>query len=150
MGLLIIPFESVIFVGYFTLLHWKYGQTVGKMVAKVRVVDNSGGPITFAQAFLRDIAEITYSLIWLAVSFSMVRFGFGLKSEEFLTATDYLLIPYLLWIIVDTVVCLRSSKRRALHDLIAGTVVVRLDVPAETEPLNHTPPPPSHYKEVVS
>jgi uncharacterized RDD family membrane protein YckC len=148
-GFLMIPLESVIIIGYTVLLHWKYGQTVGKMVAKVKVVDISEGPITFGQALLRDIAFIVDGVVGVAVSYSLIFSGFGLTSEEYRAVADYLLVPISIWLLVDTIVCLRSPKRRALHDLIAGTVVLRLDFINESVGLNLEPPPPEQYSELA-
>ncbi len=152
MVLVWIPIEILIITAYTVLLHWKYGQTFGKMSTRVKVMDVSEGPepLSLFQAFLRDIAYVVDGLIWVAFAYSLYLYGIGPSSEEYASATQYLFIPILIWFIGDLVVCLRSPKRRALHDLIAGTVVVRLDVPAETEALNHTPPPPDYYKEVMS
>jgi uncharacterized RDD family membrane protein YckC len=52
---------------YFIFLHWAWGQTLGKMAFRIRVVDVAGGPLSFGQAVLRHIAS------WL----SAVIFGIG-------------------------------------------------------------------------
>lgn len=40
-------------LSYFTLLHWS-GQTVGKMLLGLNVVQNNGQPLTFAEAMFRS------------------------------------------------------------------------------------------------
>jgi uncharacterized RDD family membrane protein YckC len=52
-----------------------------------------------------------------------------------------------LWLVVDIFVCVKHEKDRALHDLIAGTVVVRLDVPeTPSDESKLEPPGPEHYE----
>jgi uncharacterized RDD family membrane protein YckC len=48
----------VIYVGYFTLLEGSKGQTVGKMVTKIKVVREDGGQIDMNQALTRNILRI--------------------------------------------------------------------------------------------
>jgi uncharacterized RDD family membrane protein YckC len=42
---------------YFVFLHWAWGQTVGKMVFRVRVVSRDGGPLSFGQSALRHLGS---------------------------------------------------------------------------------------------
>jgi len=42
---------------YFVFLHWARGQTVGKMVFRVRVVSRDGGPLSFGQSALRHLGS---------------------------------------------------------------------------------------------
>ncbi len=139
--------SSALGLGYIVLLHWKYGQTIGKMVGKVTVVDaTTEGPINLFQAFLRDIAHFVSSLVQILVVFILVSSGHPRLSETVVNADSYTLIPFFIWAAIDTLICLKSKKHRALHDFIAGTVVVRLDVPASETHLN--PPLPSEYAEL--
>ncbi len=48
----------VIYVGYFTLLEGSKGQTIGKMVTKIKVVREDGGQIDMNQALTRNILRI--------------------------------------------------------------------------------------------
>jgi len=48
----------VIYIGYFTYLEGSQGQTVGKMITKIRVVGEDGKPIDMSQAFIRNILRI--------------------------------------------------------------------------------------------
>lgn len=42
---------------YFVLLHWARGQTLGKMVFRVRVVTLAGGPLPFGISVLRHLGS---------------------------------------------------------------------------------------------
>ena len=44
------------------------------------------------------------------------------------------------WFVLEIITMLLNKKRRALHDLIAGTVVVRTSI-AEDHPAAPAPPP---------
>ena len=47
-----------IYIAYFTLLEGSKGQTVGKMITKIKVVREDGSPIDMSQAFTRNILRI--------------------------------------------------------------------------------------------
>jgi len=60
-----VPFFLVLFLlcfGYFTLLHFFGGQTLGKMCFKLRVEDSSGHPVSFSQALIRSAGGL---ISWL-------------------------------------------------------------------------------------
>jgi|SRR5215204_1212248 len=112
---------GLVAVFYIILMHYYYGQTVGKMAAKVKVLDDSESSINFGQAVLRSLPQLFP--VMFAVSFSTA----GDTDSEALWGG---LISGLTVIfeIADIIVCLSNDKRRALHDFIAGTIVVRTDV----------------------
>ena len=113
---------------YSTLMHAWCGQTLGKMVAGVVVLDIGEQRYpTLRQAFLRDIGGVVLGLGSLGMSlcallteqsasmppaiFSSVGVVFGLGGSG--------------WFLLEIVTMLTNRKRRALHDFIAGTVVRR-------------------------
>jgi uncharacterized RDD family membrane protein YckC len=115
-------FTGLISVLYYILMHYYFGQTVGKMAGKVKVLDDSETPVNFGQSVLRSLPQL------LPVMFA---FSFSTADE---TADSIALWAGLiygftgLFSIADIIVCLANDKRRALHDFIAGTIVVRTDV----------------------
>ncbi len=92
---------------YYLVMHAVFGQTLGKMLLDLHVIEADGRPLTAATAALRSFG---YSI-------SALTFGLG-----FLLAG------------------LRRDKR-ALHDLIAGSRVVRSA--REAAPLAMRYPPPA-------
>lgn len=132
-------------ISYNVLLHWKYGQTVGKMIAAVRVVDVHERPISFRQAFLRDIFFIAVQLLEFVAILFLALSGNLWNVDPISFVQESLLILYFLWILVDTIVCLKNSKYRALHDMVAGTVVVRSDIPEVDDQRMTSPPSPEAY-----
>jgi uncharacterized RDD family membrane protein YckC len=111
---------------YSVVLHYKYGQTIGKWVAGVKVVDISETrTLTFKQSVLRDVFYLGIEIVGLLYLAYLV---FQTDKAEYLY-NDYRTFadqPILWWTFIELVTMLTNSKRRALHDLIAKSVVVRI------------------------
>jgi len=113
-------------------MHGKYGQTVGKMVTKVRVFDaRTEKPISYRQALIREGVPTVLSipfLIYEAIAIIQGRESADLLLEGKVSPHSLLwwftVLP-ILWSVVEVVTMLTNDKRRALHDFIAGTVVIR-------------------------
>ena len=119
---------NYLYLAYSVLLHAKYGQTVGKMVAGVKVVRVSDeGNIGFKQAALRDIVPLVYLIIsiafWFVYGFSGGD-GLGVSIVATILMLSVFLLPF--WGLAEIVTMLFNAKRRAVHDFIAGTVVIRV------------------------
>jgi len=117
---------------YSIALHTKYGQTVGKRVCKVRVVDfKTEDPIHFGQALLRDAVPLV--IFGALLAYQSLRVITGKLPVERLVQPeeDFGISPWLscgipaVWLVLEIVTTLTNHRRRALHDFIAGTVVVR-------------------------
>ncbi|MEQ1641985.1 MAG: RDD family protein [Pyrinomonadaceae bacterium] len=141
---------SLIGLSYNVLMHWAYGQTLGKMAVKVKVVDSlTERPISLSQALLRDIVNIASEAIRFAMFGYLLFLGLSMVSEPFASLDLYASLLFLAWYIVNTVVCLKHPKNRAIHDMIATTVVVRLDIPSEEiANLQLEPPRPDSYEDL--
>lgn len=130
---LLVIVESLAWLLYTVAMHARYGQTVGKMVTKVRVVDfRTEGSISWRQAWLREGIPMVLSLGFLGWEVFLILTGSvspsALASGEVLVASKgFWLLTALpgLWFIAEVLTMLTNEKRRALHDFIAGTVVVR-------------------------
>lgn len=123
-------FYNVFFVG-------RWGMTVGKCVFRIRVVSLDGQRAGYRRAFYRHAVDIALSaaqcaLVLIALTsvaeheFNALAFGhrLDLLSQRTGAASDFLHWIYLAWALSELVVLLTNEKRRALHDYIAGTVVV--------------------------
>jgi uncharacterized RDD family membrane protein YckC len=108
---------------YYILMHYYRGQTLGKMAAKVKVLDDSETPINFGQSIVRSLPQLFIPMF--AVSFSTADQS-AAETIALLAGLIYGLT--FLFSVANVVVCLANDKRRALHDFIAGTIVVRTDV----------------------
>lgn len=107
---------------YHVLLHYYFGQTLGKKIANVKVVDISEKPVTFGQSVIRSLPQLI--VVMFSISFSTADKLYGEPDEMFWK------LQWGVWIftLIDIGFFLAQEKRRALHDFIAGTIVVRTDV----------------------
>ena len=115
----------------------RWGQTIGKMALKIRVVSLDGAPAGFRRAFYRHVVDLAFSLassmltIYGLLSVAddeYAALGFVERMELLNTVTgdlpDIVLWLSFAWTASELVVLLLNEKRRALHDFIAGTVVI--------------------------
>jgi uncharacterized RDD family membrane protein YckC len=110
---------------YSILLHGLWGQTLGKLVMGIRVLDVSGSPLKMWQAVLRDSLGIAFAT-WVILSrLPLVLSGLDPR----LAATDqmgWLQLASAALLLLELATMQTNAKRRALHDLLAGSVVIRL------------------------
>jgi len=109
--------------GYIIYFNGRYGGTVGKLKCNLRILDHkTEQPITFKQAFLRDSIPVALALAFFVIYLS--------EPTEEKDARLILVLSgiYMLWFLAEILTMLTNSKRRALHDFIAGTVVVRTNI----------------------
>ena len=120
---------SAIPVLYTILMHARYGQTLGKMAMKVKVLDISERPITFTQAVIRSLPQLlSVFLTASSLSSQMLSEAENEFTNELLgMAVGITYVLYFGWSIGEIISALVTEKKRALHDFIAGTVVVRTD-----------------------
>lgn len=99
---------------YSIVFHAAFGKTIGKMLSGVKVVTNRGEiKITLIQAFLRDCVPFLLVLLYTIPTLSSVYIIVFLAN-----------IMNILWPILEILTTFTNQKRRALHDFIAGTVVI--------------------------
>ena len=133
---LVLIVERLAWLLYTVVIHALYGQTVGKITTKVRVVDyRTEGSISWRQAWLREGIPLAISLGILG--WQVYQLLTGSIDPKTLTSGNtsgmggsFWLLEALpvLWFVAEVLSMLTNEKRRALHDLIAGTVVVRTNI----------------------
>ena len=115
------------------LLHWRWGQTLGKRATGIRVHSFLGGPLSLRQAAMRDIFPLIASIIGIRRSRRR-----GPRQEPLDPSAGFAGFRYIspgdvrVYVgVVETPgeTMLINSKRRAVHDFIAGTVVMRVSQP---------------------
>jgi len=132
-GSLLLIVDSLAWLVYTVVMHARYGQTFGKMATKVRVGDfRTEGNLSWSQAWLREgiptflsLSSLGYEIfaVWtrhLAPS-DIANGQARIPDKAFWLLTA---LPGL-WFVAEVLTMLTNEKRRALHDFIAGTVVVR-------------------------
>ena len=116
---------------YSVSLHGYFGQTLGKKVYDVKVLDVSESKMAFRQAFYRDVVPIVF--VSLSVITEVYSKNTGLPKQALVGESSILLlllavVPLAnsLWFLAEVITMLTNKKRRAVHDFIAKTVVVRI------------------------
>jgi uncharacterized RDD family membrane protein YckC len=124
--------ESLTWLLYTVVMHARYGQTIGKMVTKVRVVDfRTEGKISWHQAWLREGIPMVLSLGCLAYQVNAILTGrvtpSAIANGDALNSGTFWIVMTLplMWFVAEVLTMLTNEKRRALHDFIAGTIVIR-------------------------
>ncbi len=121
----------------------RYGGTPGKLLLKMRIAMLDGAPVTFKAASLRYsvlfFLDVFSSLALVLSTINMTSelyfsLGYIQRSQKIveLAPSWYRWISILLqvWVWSEFVSMLFNKKRRAIHDFIAGTVVVHEKEPA--------------------
>jgi uncharacterized RDD family membrane protein YckC len=143
MAILSAVLVSVAFIGYRVYCHAIWGQTVGKRVAKLRVVRLSGEAIGWRESWLRSSVEMLFTGLTLIAQLIALT---TIPATEF-TGLDavqresnlqvytpawsgYVITLSGFWYIASLITLFVNDQRRTLHDFIAGTVVAG----AETGP----------------
>ena len=115
----------------------RWGQTLGKMALRIKVVAVNGESAGYVRAFYRHAVDLIFSLLTSALAlyalmtvtdreFELLTFDARLDLLAATTGswTDILNWLLVAWTLSELVVLLFNEKRRAIHDYIAGTVVV--------------------------
>ena len=125
---------------YHVYLVKRFGGTPGKLLASIRIRKVDGGPVGYREAFLRNLPQwglgILVSIAFIISTLHMTDAEY--HSRVFMERQKRMaeLAPVWLkpvewaqnaWIWGELIVLLTNRKRRALHDFIAGTVVVCTD-----------------------
>jgi uncharacterized RDD family membrane protein YckC len=107
---------------YFILGHSSArGQTLGKMAAGIRVVNHLGEPPTLARAAVR-----WFTSIGIALPLAFLAAGFE-RGTPVQTGPAFAIgVPILCVVLIDSYMCAANRvSHRALHDVVAGSYVVR-------------------------
>jgi uncharacterized RDD family membrane protein YckC len=148
--LLLLPLAAL-GCAYEVYFHARWGQTLGKMANRVRVVSVDGSRIGFRQALLRSAVDILFSGLSIAAQASALlripaaEYGTlgWLEQRRRLTEAmgpwEWLSWLGVAWTLSEVVTMLFNRRRRALHDFIAGTIVVRITPPVAVSGLAEQP-----------
>lgn len=96
-------------------LRWQ-GRTLGKKVARLRVIDRAGGRLTARAIVVRNLTREVELVLPFAVLMSKGEMGDG--------APAWLGVASFAWIVVLGAVPLLNRDRQRIGDLLAGTLVI--------------------------
>ncbi|WP_339891886.1 RDD family protein, partial [Neptuniibacter pectenicola] len=130
--------SSILFSAYSVYFHYKFGATLGKMALGIKVTLPNGEKIGFKQAILRSSVDLAFALFMVIAQVMAIS---NADPEVYLNAgwmerAEYIMplfpawygavnIASELWYWGEFIVLLFNKRKRALHDFIAGTVVIR-------------------------
>lgn len=157
-GEVLTPMQTIVdngvWLAYTIYLHVKYGQTLGKMVCKVKVVTTSGANITFPHALKRESVYLVLAVMTLVSMFThKEEYASYNESMAFIDSFEVTEEKYndeilkkhmevidnfggspemwimdisMIYLLLEIVTMLTNRKRRSINDFIAGTEVRRL------------------------
>lgn len=114
---------------YIVIGHGKYGQTLGKKIMQIRVVDiGEQKTIGYGRAFIRESVWVIADIAGLAY-LAYASFTANVNDRELIRSVyeDYISYTILVWFLLELITMLFNNKRRALHDYIARSVVINLN-----------------------
>jgi len=138
-------FYYFLYIFYFLYDYWlniylvqRYGGTPGKLITGIKILKLDGSKITWKEATLRHLVHSSWVLfitICPLISLAEVSNEY-FNSLPYKAKLDYCdsctkrtiykaIFPY--WFFIDVIMLLFNKRKRALHDFIAGTVVVKTD-----------------------
>jgi uncharacterized RDD family membrane protein YckC len=124
---------------YSVYLVRRFGGTPGKLVVGIRIRKLDGDPVGYREAFLRYLPEFILALLSnIAFTFPLLHMSDAeYQSLSFMEFSKHITelapswykpvqVAQTIWFWGELIVLLTNRKRRALHDFIAGTVVVHV------------------------
>lgn len=109
--------QNGLYYAYSIIGHTLYGQTIGKRLTSIIVVQNEDESklLSFYQSFMRD--SIGVAIFLLQIFILVFNYGDTEIGEQIISLST------LVWIIAEMVTMLFNNKRRSIHDYIAKSVV---------------------------
>jgi uncharacterized RDD family membrane protein YckC len=117
-------FNAALYYLYSIFFHYKFGRTIGKWVVGIKVLDSSETKLlSLRQAFLRDSLYLVIQIIGLLYFlFLVAKTGdLDIIIMDYRNFIDY---SFLCWMLLELLSMLTNDKRRAIHDWLAGSVVI--------------------------
>lgn len=122
---------------YAIVLHSRYGQTLGKAVMQLRVVDHGTQQlISIKRSLLRSLVPLLIAIVLTVVhlaALSVYWLGYTLEFSLYVKLAMTLGLAMLVlaisesgWYLLELVTMLANKRRRALHDFLAGSVVIKV------------------------
>jgi len=129
---------SLVLFSIVTFFIVKYGGTPGKILLKIKILRINGINLSIGRACLRQLIYITSTIIFTLKQYYTVSiFMFvdkKLNSGNFTNFYDFgtyvpmLTISGFMWFVIvvaDVLLILATKRKRAIHDYLAGSIVVQ-------------------------
>jgi uncharacterized RDD family membrane protein YckC len=125
---------------YYVYLVRRFGGTPGKIMVGIRIQKLNGDAVGYREAFARFLPNFIFAvLIPLCLMMSLFQMtdaeyhslSFLERGQRIIALAPFWYQPLSwaqsIWVWSEFIVLLTNNKRRALHDFIAGTVVVHVE-----------------------
>jgi uncharacterized RDD family membrane protein YckC len=131
--------STALFSMYHVYFNARYGGTPGKLAVGIRVTRPNGSKIGWTEAIARSAVDMVFALVMLCLQvWALIQ----ISGEDYSNATGFFERATLLrsyrpawgsqinivqqvWIWSELIILLLNKRKRALHDFIAGTIVIR-------------------------
>ena len=111
----------IILIGYFGVFQfWNNGQTLGKKIMKIKVVENDKMP-SFMAIFVRS-----FIINQIFVNILSILLVFTIKDYAYYIATIIISLVNMLIILVSALMILYRKDKVGLHDMVSHTRVVEV------------------------
>jgi uncharacterized RDD family membrane protein YckC len=123
---------------YHIYLPKKYGGTPGKLIVGMKIIKLNGESIDWKEAILRHSVLLALTLFSIVMMTSCLisadettfnSLGWLKRSEYLMTLSPMFFLIYTwvsnIWIYSEFIVLLTNKRKRAIHDYIAGTVILK-------------------------
>lgn len=117
-------FNASLYYLYSIFFHYRFGRTVGKWIVGIKVVDLSETRLlSLKQSFLRDSLYVILQVLgFIYFLYRVAQTGdIDIIIMDYRNFIDY---SFLSWMAIELLSMLTNEKRRAIHDLLAGSVVI--------------------------
>lgn len=130
--------SATLFALYNVFFNARFGGTLGKLFFNIRITRPDGTPISWRHAWWRSSVDLIFAALFLCVSiWALSQIDPSVYSELdwknrpevlagfFPSWYGIIFILQTIWIWGEFIVLLLNKRKRAVHDFIAGTVVIK-------------------------
>jgi uncharacterized RDD family membrane protein YckC len=118
--------QFVLLIAFNLFMVVRFGGTPGKLIFKVRIVNEDGDYPVLKQAVIRDSFFIINAFLGVIVSLDTKPLSAVTSDLIHWSPLAMSLNVFLGWVIViDCLIIVFTRRNRALHDMMAGTYVVK-------------------------
>jgi len=111
---------------YTILMHGRFGQTLGKMATGIIVLHVSENRIiNYEEAVIRESPNLIGSLFFFVMTVYLEFDTDAFTNHAFVITYGILSSANAIWFLVEIITMFSNKKRRALHDYLAHSVVIR-------------------------
>lgn len=126
--LIVYGFEFLVLYVLNVFLVGVWGQTLGKMLFRIKILRADGSKVLWSNAWRRvsvGIGFIALYYFFISIKIFSMFTGTNLQLGNVLDVASLICVfAFLIYKFCDVYVLLKSEKHRAIHDLIGGTVVI--------------------------